>query len=333
MSKRLWITWENHRRSKELASEFEADYYPLVYDANRPVRYFVLTFRTIHLLFREKPKIVFCQNPSIVLTALLTILKTIFRFKLIVDRHSNFKIEHKDSPLLKWKVFHLLSRWTIKKADLTIVTNEHLRKICNELGGSSEVLQDKIPDLKIDVDRQPPSFMKNREKTQVMFVTMFDDDEPIKEMVKTGPVLSNYILYFTGKYSKVYSYADLSGLSENIVFTGFIPDTEYLALMENSDLVVVLTKKDLILNCGAYEAISLSKPLILSDTPTLREYFDGCAWFANNNCLDISDKIKYASINSKQLVAIQSERKTKLQNEWRVSFDSIVLKVMRLVKE
>lgn len=327
MSKSLWVTWERHRRSKELAAEFEADYYPLVYEAKRPLRYFVLSVRTVFLLVKTKPKLVFCQNPSIVLTTLLVLLKSFFCYRLIVDRHSNFKLEHKESSLLKWKVFHFLSEYTIRHADLTIVTNNRLKSICNDSGGSAAVLQDKIPCLTESIKRSPPLFMKKLEKLQVMFVTMFDEDEPIEEMIDAAGLLPNVMFYFTGNYNKKISLSDTENLSDNIILTGFVSDKEYLALMENCSLVVVLTKKDLILNCGAYEAISLNKPLILSDTPTLKSYFKGCALYSKNSKEDIANNIEYALLNCDRLVLEENKEKRKLQESWQVSFENLMLQV------
>lgn len=324
MSNRLWVTWESHRRSKELALEFGSKYYPLVYDAVRPLRYIVLSGRTIILLVKEKPDMVFCQNPSIVLTSLLTLLKQVFRYKLIVDRHSNFKLEYRDLKSLKWMVFHLLSRWTVKNADLTIVTNEELKRLCESMGGRAEVLQDKLPDLSAEYLRMPPSFMKNMEKTQVMFVTMFDPDEPINEIIEAGKSLTDCVCYLTGNYRKRYSDSVAKKYSEHeVLFTGFIPDEDYLSLMENVDLVVVLTKKDLILNCGAYEAISMNKALILSDTPTLRGYFGSIAEYSKCSSNEIEVNVRKAVNSVFEMTYNMKSGKEKLKNLWLERFLSV----------
>jgi hypothetical protein len=67
----LWLTWERHRRSETLARALGARYVPLVSGMPRPLRYGLLTLKTIGLLLNERPRLVFAQNPSIVLAALL----------------------------------------------------------------------------------------------------------------------------------------------------------------------------------------------------------------------------------------------------------------------
>lgn len=324
MSKRLWVTWENHRRSKELALEFEANYFPLVHEGGRPVRYVVLTARTVALVLREKPRIVFCQNPSIALTTLLVFLKRFLNYTLIVDRHSNFKFEYEKSSSVKWKFFHFLSRWTVKHADLTIVTNEHLKNVCDEYGGRAVVLQDKIPNFANNFKRPPPTFMRKKEKTQVMFVTMFDPDEPIDEIVSASKVLSGCVCYLTGNYKKYYANAKAEEfLGFDVVLAGYISDEDYLALMENVDLVVVLTKKDFILNCGGYEAIAMNKPLILSDTPTLRNYFGSASEYTKCSADEIEASIQNASNNTEAMYNNLVSGKEELQALWVEKFKSV----------
>lgn len=334
MSKRLWITWENHRRSKELALEFDANYFPLVYEGNYLVRYAVLTARTVALILREKPRTVFCQNPSIVLTTLLILLRMVFCYILIVDRHSNFKFEYEKSPFVKWRIFHFLSRWTVRHADLTIVTNEHLKNVCKTYGGSAAVLQDKIPRFTKDLKRPPPAFMKKKEKTQVMFVTMFDPDEPIDEIVAASKVLSSCVCYLTGNYKKLYTNEKSEELLDfDIIMTGYISDEEYLSLMENSDLVVVLTKKDLILNCGGYEAIGMEKPLILSDTPTLRNYFGSAAKYSKCNADDIESNILESIDCMDAMRSRLVARKLEMEALWVGTFNSVCEHIQNIVRE
>lgn len=325
MSNRLWISWEDHRRSRELAKEFGATYHPILLDANRFVRYPILSLITLIHLIKLRPSLLFCQNPSIVLTSLLVIVRPLFRFRLIVDRHSNFKIETIQSPSAKWRIFHFLSRMTIRKADLTIVTNQDLKELCEKIGGRAVVLQDKIPELRAEKPRARPEFMKEPDKPQIMFVTMFDPDEPINEIVEASRRMPEYVCYLTGNYKKVFRSKSPDGeiIGTSTVFTGFVSDEDYLSLMENSDLVVVLTKKDLILNCGAYEAISFDKPLILSNTQTLKDYFGNRAIYTDNNPVDLSFNINYIVSNLSKVGASQRLCSQNIINSWNDRFEDV----------
>ena len=247
---------------------------------------------------------VFCQNPSIVLTFLLVLLKNICNYKLIVDRHSNFKFEHADSKALKWRVFFWLSRFTIRKSELTIVTNDYLKDLCEEMGGRAFVLQDKLPSMDLINLNAPPRFMcQGTNLYNVMVVSTFNSDEPISEIVDAALKLPDYFrVYLTGNYKKYYSESDRSHLEDRgVVLTGFVAEEDYQSLMYNSDLIVILTKKEYILNCGAYEAISMKKPMVLSNTHTLRDYFRFGCLYADPNTDDILEKIISAKDHSSNL--------------------------------
>ncbi|MBE0448836.1 MAG: hypothetical protein IBX64_12235 [Actinobacteria bacterium] len=324
MSKKVWITWEDHRRSRELAKEFNAYYIPILLDAKRYIRYPVLAIRTFSYLCSSKPKIVFCQNPSIVLAGLLVLLKPIFRYYLIVDRHSNFKLEKAGCKSIQWRAFHFLSRISVRNADMTIVTNKVLKEVCDRMGGKSIVLQDKIPFLHDVTPRQRPEFMAHVEKYQVVAVTTFDEDEPIDEIVAASSEQSDFVIYLTGNFKKKYSGEQANALSKkNIILTGFIPDSDYLALMEWSDLVVVLTDKDNILNCGAYEAISLEKPLLLSDTETLKSYFRDAAIYTKNKEKYILESIEESLRNCQSRKDATALAKVYLMSEWNKRFKAV----------
>ena len=111
------------------------------------MRYLFLSMKTLIILLKMHPDIVFAQNPSIVLSALLCFLAKIFCYKLLLIgiQILNWKQLIIDTP--KWVVFHILSRYTTKMADLTIVTNNYLRNLIVSWGGKGFILPDKIPNI------------------------------------------------------------------------------------------------------------------------------------------------------------------------------------------
>lgn len=327
--KSIWLTWENHRRSRELSEAFGAEYLPIILDRSRYVRYPVLALLTLWKIILKRPRLVFCQNPSIVLSAFLVALKTVFRFRLVIDRHSNFKFEHQSSKNLKWKIFWCLSRFTVRGADVTIVTNEPLRKICNQWGGNTVVLPDKLPDMRV-FDNKESLIIKDANKINAMAVTTFDSDEPIDDIIEAASLLSDdFQIYLTGKNHK---YVIDKGRNwtppVNIVFTGFISESAYRALMNSADIILVLTTKDLILNCGAYEAVSANKPLILSNTEILQNYFNRGVIFVDINPESIAAGITEASRKIEYLTDELKELRVKLEESWSEQFQAAERAIM-----
>jgi glycosyltransferase involved in cell wall biosynthesis len=296
-SNALWITWEDHRRSRELAGAFNAEYVPILQKGNRYFRYPILTVKTITLLLARKPKTVFCQNPSIVLNSLLCVLKFIFRFYLISDRHSNFKPQTKKSWNPKWILFHALSKFTIKQSDLVIVTNEFLKNYIIESGGKSEILEDKIPDL------HPSKKIPLSGAVNIVFVSTFSYDEPIEEVIEAAQLLPNdYHIHITGNYKK---YINLKHIQEikpnNVNLTGFLSEVDYLNILSSADIIMVITDQEHTLTCGAYEAVALGKPMVLGNTETIKNYFSKGAAYTPITPGDISSNILICANNKESL--------------------------------
>jgi glycosyltransferase involved in cell wall biosynthesis len=325
MKDSLWITWEDHRRSRELAAAFEAVYTPLLYKGNRISRYLVLSLRTTALILKKRPKLVFCQNPSIFLNALLCVLKGVFRFYLVVDRHSNFKFHTASSNSLKWKLFHWLSHFVTRHSDLTIVTNNYLATHIEEKGGRAAVLQDKIPALPLA--RQVPLIGKQN----FVFVSTFSHDEPIDDFIHTARDFDDSThFYITGNYKKFKGIEKiLAEKPENLTLTGFLDEADYQSLLASVDGVVVITDQEHTLTCGAYEAVALGKAMILSNTEAIKHYFCKGAIYADPTASSLSAAIKASIPQLNSLANDTKLLKDELQIAWNGCFSKLRDRISR----
>ncbi|WP_418512170.1 glycosyltransferase [Corallibacter sp.] len=320
----VWISWEDHRRSRELADSFGVQLVVLLSNKSRWIRYPLLSYKTIKYIVKRKPGLIFCQNPSIILAAVLISSKRLFGFKLVVDRHSNFKFSLINSFNLKWVIFKFLSSWTLRCADLTIVTNESLKEYCEAQGGKVVVLQDKIPTMSARHTLNYPDFF-DANLYNIMVVATFDDDEPIEEIIDAARMLGeHYRIYVTGNYKKYFGESERVNLIESGVFlTGFVDEYEYQNTMFFSDAVVVLTKEEFVLNCGAYEALAMRKPYVISDTETLRGYFKKGCVYTELTAIKIANSIKYA-VRNKEVLALDIESIIpQIELEWEERFAEI----------
>jgi glycosyltransferase involved in cell wall biosynthesis len=280
-----WLTWENHRRSRELAKAINAEL--IVYENALP-RLISLANKallTILFIFKHKPRVLIIQNPSIILGFLASILRLIFAYKLIVDRHTNFRIGKCIGLNPRSLVHAFFSRFNIKYSDLTIVTNEFLRLYVEKHGGNGFVLQDKLPTL----DHKNTS-VELQGDVNIVFICTYANDEPVKEVIKAGEYLPQSIyIYITGnpdpkKVGEI--------RSSNIILTGFLNQQDYDGLLCKADILMDFTNLEWCLVCGAYEAISLEKPLITSDTLALKDFLEDAAVYTDHSPKSIAGSIK-----------------------------------------
>ncbi len=320
----IWLTSERHRRSRELSESFGAELYELLESdnqiQNRLLRYLFISFKTFVILFLTRPKLVFVQNPSVFLAALVCFLSNILGFKVIVDRHSNFKLSYSGRKELKWFLFRFLSNYTLKKANITIVTNFFLAKVVKKIGGTPFVLEDKLPDIR------GANWIKLEGRYSIVVITTFSNDEPIEALISAALRLpDDCIVFFTGRAEK-YIPAERKKLlgKKNIRFTGFLPDRIYQSYIKSADLVIVLTTQEHLLNCGAYEAVALEKPLIISNTETLKNYFREGVIYTDPDSESILNTIVYGISNKEQLGEKVAKIKTELSREWQRKAQSLI---------
>ena len=305
----VWISWERHRRSRELARELSVPLFEVVSGGGPHLRSLSCSLRTVGLLLRLRPSLLFVQNPSVQLAALASFLKPLFGYTLVVDRHSNFDFADTDRGL-----FNLLSNYTIRKADLTIVTNEAVQGLVETKGGRAFILQDILPRLEPDGVERPEG------ETRVVYICSFSSDEPVEEVVEAARLLDDTVrVYVSGRIAKTFLSRARSA-PPRLAFTGFLPEHEYLALLGSADVVVALTKREHTLLCGAYESVSLRKPLVLSNHAALRNYFTKGVVLTDNTPSAIAAAIRTAVGDRSRLSAQMDELALELQADWASRF-------------
>ena len=318
--KTVWISWEIHRRTRELSKTFGADLFVYNCDSSHGpfLRYILSSFYTIRYLFSSRPDILIVQNPSLFLASLACLLKIYFKYKLVVDRHTNFWLEAENSFRPKALVFTLFSKYSLRHADLTIVTNTYLKDIVEKKGGRGFVLTDKLPAL----ERKNKKDLVGR--WNIVFISTFSDDEPYLEVFKAAKLIqSDVFIYVTGNFKKIMDRIP-EEMPPNLVLTGFLEEQDFIDLLFSADAIMDFTTAEWTLVCGGYEAISAGKPFITSDKVVLREYFNKGTIFAENNYLSISDAVnsiisRYNQYES-EIKALKGEKTI----EWTLQFSKLL---------
>lgn len=149
-------------------------------------------------------------------------------------------------------------------------------------------------------------------------ICSYGKDEPIKEMLQVPLLLPEYQFNLTGNATKLK--IPCFQVSKNLKLTGYLNEPHYQELLENSDVIIVLTTRpDTVLN-GAYEAVALEKPLITSDTEALRKHFYKGTIHTQNNAKAIAEAIKVATQHLNKLQSEISELRREKEEAWNSQF-------------
>ena len=268
----LAISWEQHRRTRELCTWLGLPLHEVTFTASRLKRYARLARQTLSLLSQHRPKVLYVQNPSLMLSLLVLAARPFLgRYKVIMDAHNEAVAPFTHAY---WPVTSL-TRHALRSADVTIVTNAALADQVRAVGGRPHVLPDRLPTPPF-APTVPP---KLEGPLHVMVVATYAADEPIAEIVEAARMLGDqYQLSITGRETKLPA-EQRARLPANVRQTGFLSEEAYWELMRDSHIVLDLTLKPNCLVCGAYESLALRRPMVLTGNPATVDLFGNVALF------------------------------------------------------
>jgi glycosyltransferase involved in cell wall biosynthesis len=289
-----WITWEIQVRNRSMAKNFGVPLYELIVNKSRWLKYPTLIVETLQIIFGKKIDLLFVQNPSIVLSLVAVLLKQMTSLRVIVDAHNAgiYPLEGKSSAL------NAIAKYIAKNATQVIVSNAYLAKIVSDWGGNPFVMPDPIPDLHpvittSDIKHKPYFF----------FICTWADDEPYTEVIAAAALLTDqFDIYITGNYRKKLSESDLKKMPDNVQLLGFVSEADYVNYLASAFAAIDLTTRDNCLVCGAYEAMALLVPAIISDSIVNKETFPQGFIYTHNDANSIYKAMLKASEHHAVLV-------------------------------
>lgn len=300
----VFIAWITHSRRSQLTAEKFQMKLHLIHSLERrpflvPLRYVLQTITTLVLLFRERPAVVFVQNPPIFAPLVVYLYAKLCGAKYIIDVHTTALL----SPWWKWSL--PLHGFLSRQAIATIVTNEHLKAMVESWGANGIIVAD-IP----TVFPQGRAFPVDG-KFNVAVSNTFGPDEPLEEVLKAAATLPDVQFYITGDPIRAKK-EFLQNHPGNVTFTGFLPDEDYLGLLRAVQAVMVLTTHDHTMQRGACEAVSLGQPIITSNWPLLRAYFDKGTVHVDNSSQGIRAGVlkmqEEREVLKEEVLVLQQER-------------------------
>jgi glycosyltransferase involved in cell wall biosynthesis len=149
-----------------------------------------------------------------------------------------------------------------------------------------------------------------------MVIATYAPDEPIRAILAAAAAVGlNFRFYITGNDRKL-SAADRKIVPENVCLTGFLAEADYWGLMDRCHLVLDLSLMPDCVVCGAYEALAMGRPMILSDNAAIRELFGSVAVVTSGEAVDIERALLTARERYESLARAVPAARDLFQNSW-----------------
>lgn len=269
-----------------------------------PLRYLAQAMQTWQTLRAERPSVILVQNPPIALALLAWLYTRLNGGAFAVDSHTAAFL----SP--KWRWALPLHRFLSRRALATIVTNEHLLAVVRGWGCRALILA-FTPD-----DRAVAEPFALEPGFNVAVVSTGAEDEPVAEVFAAARRLPGVQFYITGEERRLALHLR-QRRPGNCHLTGFLPRGQYLGLLATANVVLDLTTRDHTLLMGAFEAVSLGTPLVVSDWPVLRRYFSRGTVHVANTAEAIARGLEKAQAEEGTLRADMFNLRADLLADWQ----------------
>lgn len=235
-----------------------------------PFKYIYQSIKTFQLLVKNRPKLIFVQNPPIFAPLVVYLFSQLSGSKFIIDSHT-------DALLASWWAWSTpLQKFLSRRGITTLVTNPHLKNLVLDWDASAFVL--------LDPPIYKPSYEEvtiDQSQFNIMVVSSVSYDEPIHNIMEAAKIMPGVHFFVTGKYQE--RRPDIVEIApENVSFTGFLSDQHFYGLMKSVQTVMCLTMENHTLQSGANEALWMGKPIITSDWPILKQSFSEGTIHINN---------------------------------------------------
>jgi glycosyltransferase involved in cell wall biosynthesis len=250
------------RRSETLADRLGYDVELLARPGFRnPVTavltYPLLAFWTIRLLIRRRPSSLVIVAPPVVAPLVAVPTARLLGARVALDVHSGALLDHR----WRWSIGLLA---VLARVGVAVVTLPRLAALLERHGVATAVIPDPVPTLTADPHAVGPA--PGDDLPHVTAVCGWGDDEPIENLVEAARG-QPWRLAVTGRPRREISHP------ANVTMTGFLAGRAYVNALASSAAIVVLTTREDTLLSGAWEALALARPLVLSDTVALRDTF------------------------------------------------------------
>ena len=314
----VWAPEEN--RTELIAGHLGAELHTVHYLYYKrplfaPVKYVPQTIKTLWILFRRKPRVVYVTNPPVFAALTVAAYCRLTGAEFVMDTHS---------PALyskRWGWSVPLQRFASRRALVNVLDQQRYVELFESWGSRALVLEKPIAEG-VFSDNGHHSARPREAPFTVTVINTFAVDEPLEPILEAAERLPDVRFVVLGDTSL----ADqklLERAPRNVEFPGYLLKEAYWRQLERSNAVMALTTYPYSLLAGGHDGLALEKPLILSDQPALTDFYDRGVIFVDNSSESIAEAVLAIREDEPRYIAEVRAVAQEKRRQWQANFDRL----------
>jgi len=292
-----WTTFQRRQVSMAPHCGFELLFLPVKRSTGifaKGAQYLRNGWQTLLTLREKRPDVVWIQLPQVPL------LWVALAYRLLANRRATIVADcHNKMFRRPWSAFPLGVR-QLRRCDVVLVHNDDVLGQALALG---------VPRKKLSVvedpaasygEPKPCTLFPEIPRPWLVFPASFNEDEPLTELLQGAAQAPELSFLVTGNTRNCKDRSLIANAPKNVHFVGFLPTADFDSLITGCDAVVGLTRFDGIQLSVCGEAVGAGKPMLNSDTGTLRRLFSAGSVFVKDDAAQIA-------AGAREVIARQSE--------------------------
>jgi hypothetical protein len=305
-----WVREDSRSSSIARALDGEArTFYDLGLHAKPlvPLRYLLSAARTVAYLLRRRPRAVMVQAPPVPAVAIAWAWSRLARVPLLIDSHpASFGTEQARAD----RVMRPLLAWLVPRTAGCIVTTPRLGEQISRWSGRPLVVHEAPMPWAERVRQRGCSTAR-----RVLFVCTFAPDEPVMQVLEAATRLPDVTFAITGDLRRLPAAARLAAPG-NVQWVGYLDATDYVAALEQADVVMSLTVRPESVARSAHEGVDALRPMVISGGPHMRDLFP-YAVFVENQVESIAAGVAEALGRCEELSEKAIDARAVQHRRWR----------------
>ena len=283
-----------------------------------PLDYLIKGLKTVKILLRIRPSVVFVQNPPSLAPILIVMCSKYFKTKTVIDSHNGaFEKLWMNVP------FHI---WALRNASIVTLHNQEIFK---RLVSNKKLSDINFMILGSRLPEYPTISKDNKEKKYFLVISTFSSDEPMENLLEGITIFlsnnnNNFKFKVTGNYKKKRYLYEKYSKYKNIEFLGFVDDNKYNHLVVNAYGIISLSTRDDVQQMALIEAIGAEVPFISSKNLTNVSLFGDQMILIDNIPNKIVEGINSFIQNKKVLDKNVFDIKVAQKSKWEKDFNILI---------